>query len=252
MRKFHCTILISALLLALMGCSGERYTELMSASRDGDNAAVKRVLDSGAFVNEKTSRGKTALMLAASNGHLETVKLLVSRDANIEIADNYGTTALIVAATAGREKTAAFLAEMGADTLLRDSSGGSALGNAVFFGHSNTVKVLLEHTPKDMGEHGKELLLVAAGLGHVDIVKSLLKHGIDANIRGIKERTPLMATAAFDKDKAAKVLLEGGADPALRDADGFSAIDIAKEKNSKKVLALLQKQFSYKKDNAKK
>ncbi|MDH5327431.1 MAG: ankyrin repeat domain-containing protein [Gammaproteobacteria bacterium] len=252
MQKFQWFFIISALMSALTACSGERYTELMNASRDGDEKAVRRILDAGANVNEQTTQGKTALMLAASNNHLGTVKLLIGRDANFQTTDSFGTTALIVAATAGREKTASYLAELGSDTLQRDSSGGSALGNAVFFGHSGTVAALLKHTPKDMGEHGKELLLVAAGLGHVEIVKNLLKHGVDPNARGIKDRTALMATAAFDKEQTAQILLENGADPALRDADGYSAMDIAKDKNSEKVSALLKKQFSYKKAGNKK
>jgi ankyrin repeat protein len=48
-----------------------------------------------------------------------------------------------------------------------------------------------------------------------------------------------MAAAAFDKKEVAKLLLDSGADAALRDDDGFNAFDIAKENDNEEVFKLL-------------
>ncbi len=106
------SLLILILLLQLNACSGERYTALMNAARNGDTEAVRKMLDLGADVDQKTSKGKTALMLAAAGGFTDTVKVLVDRGADVNTRDNYHTTAVIAAATAGHPETASALVSL--------------------------------------------------------------------------------------------------------------------------------------------
>lgn len=233
-------MVLGSIIFFLIACSGERYTELMSAARDGNNDAVKRVLDMGVEINQRTSRGKTALMLAASNGHTDTVKLLLDRGADLTVADDYGTTALIVSATSGKTDTTALLAKSGANPLLKDTSGGSALTNAVFFGHTDTVKILLDSLKDLPKEDGEELLMLAAGFGHMEIASALLAKGVPPNASGAKGHSALMAATAFNKPEMVKLLLQQGADPLIKDEDGMNAIDVAKDKEFQDILALLQ------------
>lgn len=220
----------------LTACSGERYTALMSAARNGDTEAVRRMLDLGANVNEKTSKGKTALMLAAAGGFTDTVKLLIGRGADVKIRDNYGTTALIAAATSGHPDAAVVLMKQGADPTFKDSSGGSALSNATFFGHTETVIALLNNMSELSPEVGNELLMLAAGLGHKKIAAALLDKGVSPNATGIKKRTALMAAVAFDKLELVKLLLKHGADINARDEDGATALQVAQDKDSKQEI----------------
>lgn len=220
-------------------CSRERYTELMKAARDGANKAVTRALDAGVNVNEQTSQGKTALMLAASKGHADTAKLLLDRGADVKLQDSYGTSALIVAATAGESDTVKLLLQYGADPLRKDSSGGSALTNATFFGHADTVKVLLDSVKELPKDDGKELMMLAAGFGHVAVAKELLARGVSANAAGAKGHTALMAAIQFDKPAMVKLLMAHGADPNQKDDEGGSALSLAKDKGDKALLKLL-------------
>lgn len=231
------TVVVCALLAA---CSGERYTALMNAARNGDTEAVRHMLDLGAEINQKTSKGKTALMLAAAGGFTDIVKLLVKRGADFEMRDNYDTTALIAAATAGHSETAVALVEYGADPTFKDTSGGSALSNATFFGHTKVVLAILEKMKELTPTTGDELLLLSAGLGHREIAEALLAKGIDPNARGIKDRTPLMAAAAFDKIELVKLLVENGADPKLTDEEGVTALQVAINKGHQEIISLLK------------
>jgi ankyrin repeat protein len=243
-RKFRCfpglVYLVLALLTQVSGCSGERYTALMNAARNGDTEAVRKMLDLGAEADQKTSKGKTALMLAAAGGYTDTVKLLADRGADVNTRDNYDTTAIIAAATAGHPETSVTLLSYGADPLFKDTSGGSALSNATFFGHTDTVLAMLERIPELPAETGNELLLLAAGLGHEKIAAALLSKGVDVNARGIKDRTPLMAAAAFNKPHLVKLLLANGADAAISDEEGISALQVAENKGNQEIITLLR------------
>lgn len=233
-------LLALLVLLVVSGCSGERYTELMNAAKGGNAAAVQRVLERGADVNERTSQGKTPLMLAASEGHAEVVRLLIQQGAEVDVADSYGTTALIVAATAGHAEVVALLLEHGADPKAQDSSGGSPLVNAAFFGRTQAVQALLSKMPPLEKQDGEELLLLVAGLGHGNILDALIAHGVDVNGRGLKSRTALMAAAAFNQAEVVRRLLKQGADAGLTDDDGMTALRVAEDKGNDEIITLLK------------
>jgi len=239
-QSLFTIIALIVLCAGIVSCSGERYTALMNAARNGDNNAVGRMLDLGTEINQQTTKGKTALMLAASGGHTDTVKLLLDRGADVATKDKYGTSALIVAATGGHTDTVKTLLSFGADPFIKDSSGGSALTNATFFGQTETVAMILENTKEIPKPHSDELLLLAAGLGHIDIATLLLAKGANANARGIKQRTPLMAASAFNKIKMVALLLEHQADITANDADGVTALEVATNKGNSEIVALLQ------------
>src|SRR5207244_2846289 len=64
-------------------------TALMMASRTGNLAAMKLLLDRGAQVNAiETLRGTTAVMWAADQGHADAVKLLAEHGADLKAASN--------------------------------------------------------------------------------------------------------------------------------------------------------------------
>ncbi|WP_455201553.1 ankyrin repeat domain-containing protein [Kaarinaea lacus] len=239
-RFFRYPVVLLVLINSITACSGERFTALMNAARNGDTEAVRKMLDLGTEVDQKTSKGKTALMLAAAGGFTETAKLLVDRGANVSARDNYDTTAIIAAATAGHAETSVALLEYGADPTFKDTSGGSALSNATFFGHTRVVVSLLEHMPDLPAQTGDELLLLCAGLGHQEIAKALLDKGVNVNARGVKERTPLMAAAAFNQPEMVKLLLERGADLNASDDEGTTALTVAQNKGNHEIITLLR------------
>lgn len=100
----------------------ESYTPLGCAAKNGRTAAVKILLDKGAYINQQYGGYRfgmynpTALILASREGHFETVKLLVERGADIRATDStLKYSALMWAAYAGRTDIIKFLLGKGAD-----------------------------------------------------------------------------------------------------------------------------------------
>lgn len=68
-------------------------TPLANAICKGDIETVKKFLDYGADINEK-SNGMTPLMLAARYNQIDILKLLIEKGANLKLTDEKGLTAL--------------------------------------------------------------------------------------------------------------------------------------------------------------
>lgn len=229
----------AAAILLVAGCSSEQMTDLMLASGHGDYPAAVKMIDAGMDVNQATTSGKTPLMYAASEGHDKLVGLLLERGADSDAVDEEGSTALLLAATSGFDEAVKHLLAYNADPSRQSKNGGTPLTNAVFFGRSKTVDLLLGkiiNLPKD---EGGEMLLLAAGLGHIEIAKSLVAYGIDINSRGKLDRTALITAVAFSNEEMVGALLQLGADPSLQDAEGNTAQTIAEDKGNKPIVSLL-------------
>jgi len=70
-----------------------KTTPLAVAIQKGDVETVKKFLEYGTDVNEK-SNGMTPLMVAARYNQVEIIKLLLSKGANAKMQDDRGFTAL--------------------------------------------------------------------------------------------------------------------------------------------------------------
>src|SRR6266850_2415638 len=98
--KLTTAFLVSILLsIAVPGAWG---ADLLDAVRKGDHKAVRALLENGADVNAKESRGgQTALMWAVANKYPEIVKLLVEHGANVRARSKGDFTPLLFAAQQG-------------------------------------------------------------------------------------------------------------------------------------------------------
>jgi hypothetical protein len=69
--------------------AGDANEELLAASRSGDLAAVRQLIEKGAAIEAKTAWGQTPLYLAAMNGHEEVVRLLLEKGAGADVKDTF-------------------------------------------------------------------------------------------------------------------------------------------------------------------
>ena len=192
-------------------------TVLMTCARAGSAAAVKALLQHGADANaaEREHR-QTALMWAVAQQHPDVVGLLIDAHADVRarsliypqtVVDeqtqragreelNYtvqrgGATPLLFASRAGDLESARLLLAAGADANDAQPDGVSALVLAAHSGHGDVAALLLDRGADPNAIAAGYTALHAAVLrSDVALVKSLLAHGADPNLRIVKG-TPL-------------------------------------------------------------
>ena len=110
--------LLSALLILtfLPLMADDLGDDLLAATRKGDIAQVKALLDKGASVNAKTRYNQTPLFFACDRGNLEIAKLLIDRGADVNAKDNfYNATPLTWAMSKKNKEITALLIAKGVD-----------------------------------------------------------------------------------------------------------------------------------------
>ena len=143
------------------------------------------------------------------------VELLVKKGANVNSAEpKKKRTVLMVAAAKGQFDIVKFLYGEGADINARDSDSQTAL----MYASRNRFNA----TPDNA------------------IAKFLLSNGAEVNVRSKKKGfTVLMLAASAGNVELVQQLLEKGADPAIKDNFGGSAVSMAKERGHSAVVDLL-------------
>lgn len=131
-----------ASILSLAGATparaDERGDQLLAATRKGDLATVRQLLDEGADVNARTRYDSTPLFFACDRGHLEIARLLIERGADLNVKDNfYSATALGWAMNKKHDEIVALLIEKGVDVA-------EVLANSVREGDTKLFQLVLE------------------------------------------------------------------------------------------------------------
>ena len=103
---------------------------------------------------------------------------------------------------------------------------GSALHSASFEGHLQVVRHLLRHGV-DVNIRNSENdtpLLLASWQGHRDVVQYLLNHGADLDLRNKWLELPLTLAAYYGHVDVVRLLLEHNADVNSQDEDGYTPL----------------------------
>uniref|UniRef100_A0A673G6G5 Caskin-2 n=1 Tax=Sinocyclocheilus rhinocerous TaxID=307959 RepID=A0A673G6G5_9TELE len=175
------------------------------AAWQGKADSVLMLLRSGAAVNNASHDGQIPLHLAAQYGHYEVSEMLLQHQSNPCILNKAKKTPLDLTCEFGRVKVAQLLLS------------------------SNMVASLLEGDRKDGSDSNCNTPLhLAARNGHKDVIRLLLKAGIDIN-RATKAGTALHEAALYGKTEVVRLLLDNGIDVNIRNTYNQTALDIVNQ-----------------------
>lgn len=224
-------------------------TALMFAARSDMRALVATFCRGGADVNgQDPVTGKTALHVAAEHGHEAVVARLLRMGCDPDVAGGVdvnrrdsvtGKTALHFAAEHGHEAVVARLLRRGCDPDVTDNSNLTPVLCATANSHWDIVGLLLDTAKVDVTRRTRDnatILTAACGSWNYTcsesdsaelIIRRLLDSNPDGvNVKGTRDRTPLMCAAAAPRPAAVKMIMEAGADIHLTDEDGNTVLHI--------------------------
>eukprot|EP01046_Picozoa_sp_COSAG06_P021901 COSAG06_NODE_1669_length_8750_cov_35.371736_9_plen_115_part_00 len=87
---------------------------------------------------------------------------------------------------------------------------------------------------------GRTPLAAACRFGRYEAAEALCAHGAELDARDGYQNTPLILAAWNGSTKICEMLLALGADPSLKNRDGKTALDKARQYNKPECAALLQ------------
>jgi len=189
---------------------------LVDAAKQGNEEAVRTLLNRGTKADAISPDSTTALMWAVSRNNLVLARLLLAAGADPRKVNDYGATALYVAASNADAAMAAKLLDAGANANAPLISGETPLMEAARRGKLDVVRLLLMHRANPNAKEtngGQTALMWAVSERHAAITEELVRHGSDVHARSKGGFTALMFAAQQGDATSARVLLEAGANP---------------------------------------
>mmetsp|Transcript_21822 Transcript_21822/g.21110 ORF Transcript_21822/g.21110 Transcript_21822/m.21110 type:complete len:617 (-) Transcript_21822:546-2396(-) len=228
--------------------SDENESALHQASTKDNIVMVTLLLHYGSDINLRTGNhiGNTPLMCAAYKGHIAMVKFLLDRGAEIHKGDNCGCTAVMHAASVCQVETVQLLLERGA--LIENSDGMSALMFAIITKLSSSNQNIKDTEEEELSRSrglGKKSSKTSSDNNDDQVsefskartIQLLIEKGANLNLPCMYGgEVPLIYAASKGMTEIATLLVEGGADPRLKNKNGASCADICPDKPLKQYL----------------
>jgi ankyrin repeat protein len=195
----------------LGGNFGKRLTPLHVAAIKSQTTVLNLLCEHGADVNAKDIMDLTPLHYAVS-GPKVVVQTLLAKNAEVNAKDNEGITPLLNAIVTGNAQVVELLLSHGADVNAQTGRGNSPV---------------IEAANKKSGEA-------------LDVLKLVLAHKPDLEVRDSEGLTPLQRAVLNDSDKVVEMLLGAGASPNVTNTRGSETpLHWAAARGKKKIVELL-------------
>nr|XP_024658049.1 caskin-2 isoform X4 [Maylandia zebra] len=214
------------------------FSALHHAALTGTSELLAALLEAQATVDIKDSNGMRPLHYAAWQGKAESVLMLLRSGASVNGASLDGHIPLHLAAQYGHYEVSEMLLQHQSNPCLVNKAKKTPLDLACEFGRvkvaqlllsSNMVVALLEGERKEpMDSAFTTPLHLAARNGHKDVIRLLLKAGMDIN-KTTKSGTALHEAALYGKTEVVRLLLDAGVDVNIRNTYNQTALDIVNQ-----------------------
>jgi uncharacterized protein len=193
----------------------DRYVGLFAAAARGDAAEIARLAAAGASPDVRDDRGRTPLHVATYGAKHDAMRALVRAGANANALENDRYDIVTIAAVANDLPTLALALELGCSARnITSRYDGTALIAAAHLGHVEVVRTLIR---------------AGAPLDHVNNL------GWTALIESI-----VLGDGAARHTATLKALVDAGANVAIADRSGTTPLALARDRGYAQMVAILE------------
>jgi ankyrin repeat protein len=247
----------------------EGNTLLHIAAKKGKEPLVSLYLNHALRIDEKGENGNTPLFVAVKERNEPIIKLLMEKGANVNLGNFHGDTPLSLSVKQGNLSLMNLLIQNGADILHVNELGNTLLMEVCgssFANRKDQNKMIsifiqsgIQINAKNI--YGNSALSYALNTRNTHLIKTLLKLGGDVNLSDSNGNTLIHKTVLLalferlknkDLEEILDILLGSGANPNLKNNDGYTPLHIAikpaKEKDEKGSVQVVQKLLDYSAD----
>jgi uncharacterized protein len=235
---------------------GYHFTEaeFFRAIQANDGISVKGFLQGGINPNAKNQNGETALTYSIQKAETPLIKLLVE-SGEINLRDDLGNSPIHLALKKNKD-IFDLLLEKNADVNVPGRMDSKTTDQTVLYvaiarGDEALVKKLIDRGANpNIADSAGSLPLVEAVVdsdASANIVKMLLENGAEVNKTEKENGATALIFAAQNKEISSnlrkgivELLIEQGADTKIKEKDGKTALDWAKEKKNSEIFDLLK------------
>ena len=196
MRLYLKYALVAIVVIDISSAIAGSYEDFFTALKRDEPAVVGSLLERGFDANSPSPEGLDGLYLALRDGSLKAAAVLAGWPrANVDTRTPRDETPLMIACLKGHLEIARMLVARGAD----------------------------------VNKTGWTPLHYASSGGHVALIQMLVDENAYIDAESPNGTTPLMMAAMYGSPEAVKVLLDAGADPAVKNQLGLAAADFASQ-----------------------
>jgi ankyrin repeat protein len=195
-----------------------------------------------------TRKADDRLLAASAAGDLDGVRAAISAGASLETRDERGRSPLLLAAAGDHVDVASELVRLGADPDAVDGRSDTPWLVTGVTGSVAMLEVLLPAAPDlaKRNRYGGVSVIPASERGHVEYVRRVVRTGIDVNHVNDLGWTALLEAVILGDGSApyqeiVTILLAAGADQAIADQDGVTALEHAQRNDFGQLAAILQR-----------
>ncbi|MCJ1377232.1 hypothetical protein MMC17_000324 [Xylographa soralifera] len=223
-------------------------TALHVAAKFGNLEVTRLLLDVKASVTAENTHNSTPFLMAADAGNVQIVLLLLEAGSNIERSNCIGQTPLLLAARKGHKLVVDQLIGKGASISIKGYRGASLLQYAVQSTNLELVLSVLATNPdiewKDLDRETALHYVMRSKATEpirVSIARLLLGRRSFIDAKNRDGRTSLHLASREGHEEMVRMLLQAGANAAIKDQWQKTPRDLALRKGYKNVAQLLDK-----------
>jgi ankyrin repeat protein len=193
-----------------------RYSGLHAAAYQGDVVQLRTLIAAGGALDARDAHGRTPLHVATFARQRDAIRLLASAGAQLGALEDDRYDAVTIAAVANDEPTLGLLLSLGASAKLVTS------------------------------RYDGTALIAAAHLGHVGVVRQLIRAGAPLDHVNNLHWTAVIESIVLGDggprhQQTLQALIEAGADLSLTDRDGKTPLVLARSRGHPEMVQMLER-----------